>query len=281
MMSDTTILQELDRARSAGYAVGAFNIFDYTSARAVVAAAEECGKPVILQTSVGTVTYYGARELAEMLRYLLKSAKVPAFLHLDHCRDVAFAKTCVDAGWDSVMIDASAQSIERNIAMTREAADYAHAHGVYVEGEIGVIEGVEEEIAADQGKHAEAAECFRFAEESRVDYLAPAIGTAHGVYTASPKLNFDLAERLGRELSQPIVLHGGTGLTEETFTRLISLGIAKVNVSTALKHAGIDGAQKYIREKPEEYNPLHFDESMYASLKEVVKRHILIFANGR
>ena len=280
-MNETTILQELNKARREGYAIGAFNIFDYTSARAVVAAAEECGKPVILQTSVGTVKYYGAEKLFNMLNYLLKNAVVPAFLHLDHCRDVAFAKECVDTGWDSIMIDASAQPIETNINMTREAAVYAHAHGVFVEGEIGVIEGVEEEIVSSKGEHADDAECFRFASESGLDYLAPAVGTAHGVYTAAPKLNFELVEKLGRELAQPIVLHGGTGLADDTFTRLIQLGISKVNVSTALKHAGIDGAKKYIMEQPQQYNPLKFHESMYESLKETVKRHILVFANSK
>lgn len=280
-MNETTILQELNKARTVGYAIGAFNVFDYTSARAVVRAAEECNKPVILQTSVGTVKYYGAKELFNMLQYLLKEAKVPAFLHLDHCRDVEFAKTCVDAGWDSIMIDASEQTIETNIQMTREAADYAHARGVFVEGEIGVIEGVEEEIVASEGKHADAADCLLFADKSRLDYLAPAIGTAHGVYTASPRLDFELAEKLGKELRQPIVLHGGTGLADETFSRLIQLGIAKVNVSTALKHAAIDGAKKYIEDKPEAYDPLRFQDGMYNLLKETVKRHIKVFANGR
>lgn len=280
-MEKTTILQELEKARTKGYAIGAFNIFDYTSAKAVIEAAEDCNKPVILQTSVATVKYYGARELSGMLHYLLKNAKVPAFLHLDHCRDVAFAKECVDAGWHSIMIDASAQPFDTNVKMTREAADYAHAHGAFAEGEIGIIEGVEDDIVAAAGKGAEAADCFRFVAESHLDYLAPAIGTAHGVYKASPQLNFALVEQLGKELPQPIVCHGGTGLSDETFIRLIDLGIAKVNVSTALKHAGIDGAKKYVSEKGDEYNPLNFDQYMFASLKETVKRHILVFANAK
>ena len=277
----STMLEEMNRARKEGYALGAFNFFNYLSAQAVIEAAEECHKPVILQTSVKTVKYYGARELHAMVADLLKNSKVPAFLHLDHCKDVAFAKECVDAGWDSIMIDASAHPFEENIRMTKDASDYAHAHGVFSEGELGVITGVEEDVVADVEKLADYDDTVKFAAATGIDFMAPAIGTAHGVYKKTPHLNFELVERLGKDLPQPIVCHGGTGLSDDTFRKLISLGIAKVNISTALKHAYIDGAEKYARETPDDYEPLHLEQAMFDSVKAVAKHHIEVFANGR
>ena len=280
-MRKTNLAAELIRAKKEGYAIGAFNIFDYTSARAVVAAAEEAEKPVILQTSVGTVKYYSPEGLFTMLEGLMKNAEVPVYLHLDHCTSVDFAKVCVDAGWDSIMIDASKEPLEENIRMTREAADYAHRFQVCAEGELGIIEGVEEDIQSECGELASYEECMHFVKESHVDFFAPAIGTAHGVYRGVPKLNFELVGKLGKNLSEPTVCHGGTGLSEETFQKLISLGISKINISTALKHAYIDGAKAYAAEHPEEYLPLKMEEMMYVRLREVAKKHIEIFSNGK
>lgn len=279
-MNKTNIAEELKKAKENGYAVGAFNIFNYISAKAVISAAEELGKPVILQTSVGTVKYYGSKELFSMLDVLMKAAKVPVYLHLDHCTSVDFAKECVDAGWDSIMIDASKYPLEENIRMTREAADYAHLAGVKAEGELGIIEGVEEDIKADAGELAEYEECLYFVRESHIDLFAPALGTAHGVYKGVPKVNFDLAGQLSEALDTPIVCHGGTGLSDEAFARLISAGVAKINISTALKHAYIDGAKEYAAESPDEYAPLKIEEKMFQNLKETAKKHILLFSNG-
>lgn len=278
-MKKITVVDALKEARENAYGVGAFNILDYTTASAVIAAAEIHKKPVILQTSVGTVKYYGAKRLGSMINTLKCDAKVPVFLHLDHCRFVEFAKECVDAGWDSIMIDASAFPLEENIQMTREAADYAHSRGVFAEGELGVIEGVEEEIHAETGKLADYEDCFKFVEESHIDFFAPAIGTAHGVYKKAPKLKFDLVEALGKEMEQPIVCHGGTGLSDETFRRLITLGIAKVNVSTALKHAYIDAAKAYLEEAGETYAPMKLIERQWQEVRDMAKRLIAVFAN--
>lgn len=280
-MEKTSIAQELKKARDAGYALGAFNIFNYVSARAVIVAAQEEKKPVILQTSVGTVRYYGAEKLYSMLDKIVNEAEVPVYLHLDHCTDVEFAKECVDAGWDSIMIDASKYPLDKNISITKEAADYAHQKGVQAEGELGVIEGVEEEVHADEGQLASYEECVRFVRESHVDLFAPALGTAHGVYKGIPKIDFELARQLGETIETPIVCHGGTGLSEETFSKLITEGVTKVNISTALKHAYIDGAKAYIEQKPEEYNPLKMEEEMFQKLKQVAADHIRIFANGK
>lgn len=280
-MNKVSMKEILKNAKTQGYAVGAFNIFNHISARAVIAAAEEMKKPVIVQTSVGTVKYYGVSELAGMIKVLSKGAAVPVYLHLDHCTDVELAKACVDAGWDTVMIDASKYPLAENIRITKEVSDYAHAHQVDVEGELGVIEGVEEDIQADSGVLAKYEDCIRFVKESHVDIFAPALGTAHGVYKGVPNLNYELVERLGNDLDEPIVCHGGTGLSKEAFERLITKGVSKVNISTALKHAYIDGTKKYLDENPDKYAPLELDEAMFKELKKTVKEHIELFNNGR
>lgn len=281
MKKELTVTQQLKKAQKEGYGIGAFNIFNGLTIRAVVAAAEECNMPVILQTSVGTVKYYGAKYLAGMVKNVADQAKVPVYLHLDHCGSVEFAKECVDAGWDSIMVDFSKLPFEENIAKTREAADYAHAHGVECEGELGVIEGVEEEVSADVGELAQFDDCLKFTKESGIDFFAPALGTAHGVYKGTPKLNFDLPVQLTAAIEQPLVCHGGTGLTDEMFAQMINNGVSKLNISTAIKHAYIDGAKQYISVKPEEYNPLHIEETMFQSVKATAKIHINVFANGR
>lgn len=279
-MKTMTVVDALKEAREHGYGVGAFNIVDGTSARAVVKAAEDRKRPVILQTSVGTVTYYGARILGAMIHSLRRDAEVPVFLHLDHCRSVRLAKECVEAGWDSIMIDASALPFRENIQLTREAADYAHSRGAFAEGELGIIEGVEEEISAGEGKLADYQECLEFVEESHIDFFAPAIGTAHGVYRKAPQLNFDLVKALGKELEQPIVCHGGTGLSDETFRRLITLKVAKINVSTALKHSYIDATRTYF-DTGEEYAPLKLIDLQYQAVREMAGRLIAVFDNGK
>ena len=141
-----SFLEELQEAKGHSYAVGAFNIFNYLSARAVISAAEELGLPVILQTSVVTVREFGTSSLGAMLRQLADEASVNVLIHLDHCQDVELAKACVDAGWDAVMYDGSRLSIEENIAGCREVVEYAHRKGVQVEGELGRIVGVEDAV---------------------------------------------------------------------------------------------------------------------------------------
>ena len=280
-MSKLPMSQMLKKAKEGGYAVGAFNIFNHMTARAVIKAAEVVDKPVILQTSTGTVKYYGVKELSSMIHELIEQAKVPVYLHLDHCTDLVFAKECVDAGWDAVMIDASKHVIAENIRQTKEVVEYAHERQAEVEGELGVIEGVEEEIQAQNSELASFEECVQYVEESGVDIFAPALGTAHGVYTGTPVIHYDLVKQLGRSLDQPLVCHGGSGLSQETFQRLIDDGIAKVNISTILKQTYIHSAADYLKQHPDESAPLKLEEAMFCSLKEAIQEHIHIFSNGK
>ena len=267
----------LTQARKEGYAVGAFNIFDYLSAKATVDAAVETKTPILLQTSVGTVKKFGPDALFAMLDQIRRGCPVPVLIHLDHCTDIAYCKSCVDAGWDAVMVDMSEKPLEENIALSAEIKKYAAAKGVCVEGELGVILGVEEEISADVEKLANYEDSIKYIEGSGVDVFAPAIGTAHGLYKKEVKLNFDLVKRLADTTPVPIVAHGGTGLTDSQFSTLIKNGISKINVSTALKYAYIDGLRGYWSGHQDEYNPIKLNNAAEALVKQVVMEHIQRF----
>lgn len=267
----------LCEAKRDEYAVGAFNIFNHVSADATIRAAEELGSPVILQTSTSTIKRYGPKKLADMLLPLASGASVPVAVHLDHCTDPALAKACMEAGWDSIMIDASHFPLAENIRVTGDVVRTAHALGIDVEGELGTIEGVEDEISNARGSHADFSESLVYVEKTGIDAFAPAIGTAHGVYKGEPRIDFELVGRLAQATDCPIVIHGGTGLSEEVFRALIEKGACKINVSTALKHAYIDGMQAYLAENPTKADPLALDEAAYIAVREAVKRHIRIF----
>jgi fructose-bisphosphate aldolase class II len=267
----------LSQARKEHFAIGAFNIFDYLTTRAAIDAANAANTPILLQTSVGTVKKFGPQALFDMMNLLRKKSAVPVLIHLDHCTDPALAKACVDAGWDSVMIDMSAKALDENIAVTADVGEYAHKREVCVEGELGVIKGVEEEISSDVEKLASYEDCLRFLEGSGVDAFAPAIGTAHGLYKSEVKLNYDLVKKLADTTSTPVVVHGGTGLSDEQFARLIACGASKINVSTALKYAYIDGLRNYWNVHQDEYNPLKLNDAAEASVKKTVEEHILRF----
>ena len=265
------------QAKAESYAVGAFNIFDYLSARAAIDAANETKTPILLQTSVGTVKKFGPQGLFDMLDLLRRGSQVPILIHLDHCTDISLCKTCVDIGWDSVMVDMSEKPLDENISLTAEVKKYARQKAVCVEGELGLIRGVEEEITADVEKLASYEDSLKFLEGSGVDAFAPAIGTAHGLYKKEVNLNFGLVKKLAGTTQVPVVVHGGTGLSDDQFTMLVRNGASKINVSTALKYAYIDGLRNYWNSHQEEYNPIKLNDAAAASVKKSVAEHILRF----
>ncbi|MDR0399726.1 MAG: class II fructose-bisphosphate aldolase [Treponema sp.] len=267
----------LRQARAEGYAVGAFNITCYITCRAAIAAANAVETPILLQTSVSTVKKFGPEELFAMMDLLRRGAKVPVLFHLDHCTDPELAKKCADTGWDSVMIDMSARPLDENIRITAEIKKYARTKGVGVEGELGIIKGVEDEIAADEQQLAGFEDSMKFIDGAGVDAFAPAIGTAHGLYKKAVNLNYDLVKRLADSTEVPIVVHGGTGLAIEQFHRLIQSGASKINVSTALKYAYIDGLREYWSAHREEYNPIKLNDAAESSVRKTVEDHILRF----
>ena len=269
-------LNVLRGAREQGIACGAFNFFDYWSALAIIRAAEECGKNVVLQVSTPTVKHYGVKEIAAYVLPLKQSASVQVALHLDHCRDEEIAKECILRGWDAVMMDYSAFPLEQNIENTRRMVLFAHAHHAAVEGEVGRICGVEEDISEDTGMLAGYEETMAFVEATQVDAIAPAIGTAHGVYSGVPKLNYELVKQLGRE-DCPLVIHGGTGLQPDVFRELVALGAAKINISTAVKASYFRAIRQIAQ--AEKLSPLQANDRLADEMKDAVKQHIQIFSD--
>ncbi|UCC98937.1 MAG: class II fructose-bisphosphate aldolase [Phycisphaerales bacterium] len=269
----------LAKARAAGYAVGAFNILDYNSTKAVIEAAENVRSPVIIQTSAKTVVFWGCPAIIGWVRELARSSKVPIALHLDHCRDLGLIAECIEAGWTSVMIDASSKTFEENLALSRQVVEMARPKDVTVEAELGAIVGVEDDIhVREQDAHlAEPEQAIRFCKEVQPDCFAPAIGTAHGVYKGEPRIAYNRLEDIARRTTIPIALHGGTGLADDVFKKCIALGCAKVNISTQLKYAFIDGFVAYHNSHNAEYNPLKVIEAQFNALKADIIEKIGLF----
>lgn len=278
-MGKKSLKEELQSARRNGYAVGAFNIFNRLSARAVIQAASEMESPLILQTSVSTVKKYGVKDLGDMLRQLAEEAPINVLIHLDHCQSVELAKECINSGWDSVMYDGSRLPVKENIANCAEVVTYAHARGVQVEGELGRIAGVEDEIQVEEDAAVDTKlkEAVCFVQESGIDAFAPAIGTAHGIYKGPVQINYELVEELAKAIDTPIVIHGGTGLPENTFTKLILKGASKINISTALKHAYMDGSKEYFEKNPNKIDPLGLDQYLTDKIKAVARECLMTF----
>jgi ketose-bisphosphate aldolase len=251
-------MQEILRdAFTRRYGVGAFNIVNDLTMDAVLTAAADTRSPVIVQVSVKTVKVMGARLIRLMFEEMASRVPVPATLHLDHCPDRRVIEECVAAGWNSVLFDASNLSYEDNMAQTKEVVALAHKTGIAVEGELEAVKGVEDGVGSEEGGAVVALDkALAFIRETRVDSFAPAIGTAHGVYKGKPQINFQRVAEIVAAEPVPLVVHGGTGLSEETFRELIRLGAPKVNISTQLKITMADGFREYLTAKPTEYDPL-------------------------
>jgi fructose-bisphosphate aldolase class II len=256
------------------YGIGAFNIVDYVTMDAVLTAAAETKSPVIVQVSVKTVKVMGAKLIQLMFAEMAGKAPVPATLHLDHCPDRKVIEECIAAGWNSVLFDASKLTYEDNMAQTKEVVALAHRHGVAVEGELEAVKGVEDGIGDEEGSAVVALDkAVAFIRETKIDSFAPAIGTAHGLYKGTPKVNFKRVEEIVAAEPIPLVVHGGTGLSDETFHRLIKAGAPKVNISTQLKITLADAYRNYLNEKPTEYDPL----KLLGAVKKALVAQIITF----
>lgn len=275
-MSIANAKEILLKATEGGYAVGAFNITNIVQMEAVVEAAVDKKAPLIIQTSVTPSKFLDRHVLVAVYRTLAESAPIPIAIHLDHCRDVDYCKQCADAGYTSIMMDASRQVFEENVRQTKAVCDYCHAVGnISVEGELGTVSGVEDQIkvAEDEAALCNPEQAVEFVERTGVDLLAPAIGTAHGIYkTKDPKVDVERLQRINELLNGegprvPLVIHGGTGLPPDTVKRLIASGGAKFNVSTDLKHALLDATFNYISEHRDEYNPGKVDVAVKDAIR--------------
>jgi len=268
------------RAKKGEYAVAAFNVLNHLTLAAVLEAAEQEKSPVIIQTSVATVTALGPAALAALARPMADAATVPVVLHLDHCQDVVLCGLCCDLGWDSVMFDSSHLPFEENIKVTQEVRRYAQTKGVDVEGEVGIIAGTEDDISHEETSLAGYDDTMRYIKETEVEAIAPAIGTAHGLYSGVPEIQFDLVRRLGIGTECPVVVHGGTGLEDATFRKLIELGATKINISTALKLAYVNAMREYLDENKGTVNPLKLDRFIMDQVIAMIIPFLKLFGSS-
>ncbi|MBF0529767.1 MAG: class II fructose-bisphosphate aldolase [Deltaproteobacteria bacterium] len=270
------------RARKGAYAVGAFNIVDPVTVQAVIRAAEAKKAPVIVQTSAKTVKLLGCACIAATVKALAVISPVPVALHLDHCMDIKVIRDCIDSGWSSVMIDASSLPFEENVRLTSEVVEMARPHNVTVEGELGAIVGVEDEIHVKESEShlADPRQAVEFVKRTGVDVFAPAIGTAHGVYKGEPKIAFDVLSEINARVECCLAIHGGTGLSDEVFSRCIREGGTKINVSTQIKHTFRDSLFTYMKDKPGDYEPVRILEHMRRETQSVVESFIDKFGSA-
>lgn len=220
-----------------GYAIPAFNFNDCWDLMAIVQAAEREHAPIMVSSVGYVVDSLGLENCAALGHVAMKSAAAPVFLHLDHQPSVDICKQAIDRGFPSVMIDASSKSLEENIRAVREVVEYAHPRGVVVEGEIGRIRGKD-----DEGTYlgddflVQTADAAELARQSGVDTLAIGIGTQHGFYKGEPHINMERLSEVNEAISNPLVLHGGTGIGEDIIREAISRGINRINVGTVIRY---------------------------------------------
>lgn len=280
-MPAVSLREILQPAFQARYGVGAFNIVNDLTMAAVLDAAAETKSPVIIQVSVKTVKMWGARLLQQMFAEMASQRPVPATLHLDHCPDVEMIKTCLEAGWNSALFDASSLSYQDNLRLCQEVVAFAKKYNAGVEGELEAVRGIEDDVGSDvEGELVPVEKCVEFIEATGIDCFAPAIGTAHGLYKTEPKINFERVEAIVAECPTPIVLHGGTGLSDETFKRLIAAGCAKVNISTMLKITFADSFRSYLEGKPKEYDPMKLQKAVHDDLVKMAKGFMETFGSA-
>jgi ketose-bisphosphate aldolase len=273
----------LRAADAGGFAVPAFNYSDIWDFLAIVEAAEELEAPIFISSNQLVVTDIGIELCGAFGAAAMAKARVPVIHHLDHSNKVAICKAAVDYHYPSVMIDASARPLEENIATVKEVAAYAHARGVFVEGEVGRIQGMGVEgMYTGNDFLARVEDCERFVAESGVDSLAAGIGTAHGFYKGKPEIHFDLLEKINKAIKVPLVLHGGTGIPEEDVRRAIRGGINKVNVGTIIHCTYMNAVRAELNARGENPYTLDVMKPVRAAIKEVVKSWIRVcMADGK
>lgn len=268
-------------AKNGHYAVPHFNINNLEWTKYILEEMEQLQKPVILGVSEGACKYMGGFDvIVGMVKGLLKDLNItiPVCLHVDHGTSFETCQKAIDAGFTSVMIDASRLPLEENIRLTKEVVDYAHSRGVTVEAEIGHIGGTEDNIT-NTSNNAHLDECITLVKETNIDSLAPALGSVHGLYKGEPNLDFKTMKEISEHLEVPLVLHGGTGIPEYQIKEAISCGINKININTELQIAWHDAVSKFIEENPNIYDPRKVIGSGEKAIKEKIEEKVNLFMN--
>jgi len=273
----------LIRAKEGGYAVGQYNLNNLEFTQAILGASQEENAPVILGVSEGAGKYMGGfYTVVKMVEGLMKDMNitVPVAIHLDHGSSFEKCKEAIDAGFTSVMIDASHHSFEENVEITKKVVDYAHSKGVSVEAELGRVGGQEDNVVSDGVVYADAKECQELVEKTGIDCLAPALGSVHGPYKGEPNLGFKEMEEIGQATGLPLVLHGGTGIPTKDITRSISLGTAKINVNTENQIASAKAVRETLNNDANVYDPRKYLGPAREAIKATVQGKIREFGTS-
>lgn len=279
-MAIVNLKEILANTRRDHYAVGSFNFNGFEDVKGMILGAAELHSPIIVMASPSTTKYVGLHTVCAMVRGLTQDAGIPVALHLDHCTNPDFVRSCVEAGFTSVMIDASARPFEENIAVSREIVEFAHARGCSVEAELGIIGGHEEDAADGEILYTNPLDAEEFVNRTGVDALAIAVGTIHGFYKSEPNIDFDRIAAVRSLIQVPIVLHGGTGVSDADFQHAITCGISKINVGTELKYAYSDTLKRAVQQLGDEHDPRKFMGMVTAECAQIVKRKIGVFGSG-
>ena len=311
-MALVTTKEMFQKAYEGGYAIGAFNINNMEIIQAITEAAAEEKSPVILQVSAGARKYAKHAYLMALAHAAIEDSGIDLALHLDHGADFEICKSCIDGGFSSVMIDGSKHSFEDNIALTRRVVEYAHAHGVVVEGELGKLAGIEDDVnvSAEDSSYTRPEEVEEFVEKTGVDSLAIAIGTSHGAYKfraeqctrnaegvlVPPPLRFDILKEVERRLPGfPIVLHGASsvpqqfvkeinalggkmpdaiGIPEEQLREAAKMAVCKINIDSDIRLAMTAAIRRCFAEKPDAFDPRTYLGDARVAIKDMVKHKI-------
>lgn len=298
-----TSTQMFKKAYEGGYAIGAFNVNNMEIIQGITEAAKELKAPLILQVSAGARKYANHTYLMKLIEAAIIETGLPICVHLDHGDTFELCKSCVDGGFTSVMIDGSHHAYEENVALTAKVVEYAHAHGAVVEGELGRLEGVEDDVkvAAGEGSYTDPDQVYDFVTRTGVDSLAIAIGTSHGAYKfkpgTKPQLRFDILEEVQKRLPGfPIVLHGASsvmpefvkminenggnmpdaiGVPEDMLRRASSMAVCKINIDSDLRLAMTGTIRKYFAEHPADFDPRQYLKPAREAIKGMVAHKIV------
>ena len=281
-MPIVSMKEMLIRARAEKYAVGQFNINNVEWTSAILDVAQELKSPVILGVTAGASKYMGGWHTSvAIINGLIKDKgyTIPIAIHLDHGASFEECKAAIDAGFSSVMIDASHHPLAENIEITQKVVAYAHARGISVEAELGRVGGQEDHVIAEE-MYAIPSECKALVEATDVDCLAPALGSVHGPYAGEPKLGFKEMEEIGNMLGLPLVLHGGSGIPDFQIKRAISCGTAKINVNTESQQAWTAIVREVLAKDAKVYDPRKIIGPGREGIKRVVREKINLFGSA-
>jgi fructose-bisphosphate aldolase class II len=281
-MKLVTLRDVLGKAEKGGYAVGAFNANNMEIVQAIIESAVEERSPVIIQASQGAIKYAGLDFIVAMVMAAAESADVPVVLHLDHGTDFDQVMRCIRRGFSSVMIDGSRLPLEENISITKKVLEVARAVGVSVEAELGKIGGTEDDISVSErdALFTDPQEAKTFIEETGVDALAVAIGTAHGVYKGEPRLDFPRLKKIKELTDVPIVLHGSSGVPDDAIRKAVELGVSKINIDTDIRQAFVGRAVAYMKENPDNIDPRKLLAPAKEEAKKIIREKMRLFGSS-